>query len=163
MPVALPANQTQASLLLDDLGAIRQRADQLMARVSDDQTFSWQPHDGRAWSVGQCLDHLSQGNRAYLAGIRDALAHASRGPAAVTAPIRSTWCGRRFAASMVIRDAQTIDVNRPTFPNPFLPLVRLRVGTGFRILLAHMRRHIDQAQRVLDAHAQEHLKVNRRL
>jgi hypothetical protein len=41
-----------------------------------------------------------------------------------------------------------LDVNRATFVNPFLSWIRVRVGTGFRIIAAHDRRHLWQAARV---------------
>lgn len=47
-----------------------------------------------------------------------------------------------------IIDAAEIDVNRATFKNPFIPLVRVRVGTGFRVIAAHDRRHLWQAEQV---------------
>jgi hypothetical protein len=190
MVATAPANRTQTSPLVDELHAIRARASDLMARVASDEIFAWQPDQGRAWSVGQCLDHLVKTNRMYLASIRDALAHAPRASEAVTAPIRSTWIGRKFAAAMepgtrkmptlrklqpqlatnrarvwsdfvrgldeieaVLRDAETIDLNRVTFASPFFKLSRVRAGTGFRILLAHARRHLQQAERVLDTRA----------
>ena len=43
-----------------------------------------------------------------------------------------------------------LDVNRATFTNPFISWVKVRVGTGFRIMAAHDRRHLWQAKRVLD-------------
>ena len=187
MPEAAAANQTQASSLVGELRAIRDRADLLIARVPDDLVFAWQPANGRGWSVGQCLDHLSQGNRLYIANIRDALANAQREPEPVTAPIRSTWPGRKFIAMMepgtrkmkapkkiaprladnraqvwgefvrgldemeaILREADHVDLNRPTLPSPLFKLSRMRVGTAFRILFAHMRRHIRQAERVLE-------------
>lgn len=187
MPAASPVNGTQSASLLEELRAVRESADRLMARVADDLTFSWQPHDGRGWSVGQCLDHLSQTNRLYLASIRDALANAARHDTPVTAPIRSTWIGRWVAQKMepgsikmkapkrivprsatsrpqvwseftrgldeieaVIRDADRIDLNSATFPSPLFKFSRVRAGTGFRIMLAHLRRHIRQAERVLE-------------
>ncbi|HEX6322271.1 MAG TPA: DinB family protein [Vicinamibacterales bacterium] len=48
-----------------------------------------------------------------------------------------------------LKDAATIDLNRPTFASPFFRLSRVRAGTGFRILLAHMRRHLTQAETVV--------------
>lgn len=48
----------------------------------------------------------------------------------------------------LIVDAGEIDVNRAKFRNPFVPLVRVRVGTGLRIIAAHDRRHIWQAEQV---------------
>src|SRR5688572_14478645 len=192
MPGTSTATPTQASRLLDELRDIRERADRLIARIPDDQVFSWQPNDGRGWSVGQCLDHLSQTNRLYMASIRDALANAPRGEKPATAPIESSWFGRWFAQSMepgsmkmkapkkvvprsatsrqqvwtefargldelepIIRDADRIGLNRATFPSQLFEFSRVRVGTGFRIMLAHMRRHIRQAERVLETRAVE--------
>ena len=176
----------QTAGFLDELAAIRRRTHALLARVSDEQTFQWQPNEGRGWSVGQCLEHLNQMNRLYFGAMRRALAVAPREAAPVTAPVQSTWIGRRFAESMepgtmkmkaprqaapqaarpraqvesdflrgldeieaMLRDAATIDLNRPTFASPFLRFSRVRAGTGFRILLAHMRRHLHQAEQVL--------------
>lgn len=181
-------NATQISGLIDELNAIRKRADALLARITTDETFAWQPQEGRAWSVGQCLDHLSQTNRFYLAAIRDALAGGTRASSPVTSPIRSTLIGRWFARQMepgtrkmptlkklvphsaarraevvpefyrtldeaeaLLRDSETLDLNRHTFTSPFFKLSRVRAGTGFRILLAHLRRHLHQAENVLDA------------
>ena len=45
-----------------------------------------------------------------------------------------------------------VDLNRAAFPNPFVgPLVRVRAGTGLRIIAAHERRHVWQASRVADS------------
>ena len=48
-----------------------------------------------------------------------------------------------------VRAAADIDVNRATYMNPFLTFVRMRVGTGLRIITAHDRRHLWQAEQVL--------------
>lgn len=190
MPATATVNAPQTAAFLEELRAIRRRAEALLARVQDDAAFSWQPHDGRAWSVGQCLDHLNQTNRLYLSAIRDGLAGQPRAVAPVTAPVRSTWFGRWFAARMepgtrrmpaprkviprsaqrradvsaeffrtldeiqaVLEDAATIDLNRAAFPSPLFTLSRVRAGTGFRILLAHLRRHLAQAEKVVTQHA----------
>ncbi len=192
MPGTSAATSTQASRLLDEMRDIRERADRLIARIADDQVFSWQPHDGRGWSVGQCLDHLSQSNRLYLASIHEALANAPRAATPVTTPVASNWFGRKFIAMMepgsrrmrapkkivphaatsrtqvwaeftrgldemeaILRDAATIDLNGPRMPSPLFKFSSMGVGTAFRILLAHMRRHILQAERVLDTRAKE--------
>lgn len=47
-----------------------------------------------------------------------------------------------------VRAAADLDVNRVRFRNPFIRLIRVRVGSAFRILAAHDRRHIWQAQNV---------------
>jgi hypothetical protein len=48
----------------------------------------------------------------------------------------------------LIADAATIDTNRATFRNPFLPLINVRVSTGFNVIAAHDRRHLWQAEQV---------------
>lgn len=51
----------------------------------------------------------------------------------------------------MILDCADLDVNCATFANPFIPLVRVRVGTAFHIIAAHDRRHLWQAEQVRKA------------
>jgi DinB family protein len=51
-------------------------------------------------------------------------------------------------ARQLILDAATIDVNRATFQTPFFRFSRVRVATGLRVIVAHNRRHIWQAEQV---------------
>jgi hypothetical protein len=51
----------------------------------------------------------------------------------------------------MILESADIDANRATFTNPFISLVRVRVGTAFHIIAAHDRRHLWQAEQVLKA------------
>jgi len=44
-----------------------------------------------------------------------------------------------------------LDLNRIRFENPFLPVLRFTVATGFLILAAHGRRHLLQAKRVMQS------------
>ena len=44
-----------------------------------------------------------------------------------------------------------LDLARIRFPNPFVPLLRFSLASGFHILTAHARRHLWQARRVRDA------------
>jgi hypothetical protein len=48
----------------------------------------------------------------------------------------------------MLADAAAIDVNRATFRNPFIGLVRVKVATGFNVIAAHDRRHLWQAGQV---------------
>jgi hypothetical protein len=48
-----------------------------------------------------------------------------------------------------LRDAATIDANRATFANPFLKWVRVKVATGLKVIAAHDRRHLWQAEQVM--------------
>jgi hypothetical protein len=51
----------------------------------------------------------------------------------------------------LIADAADIDLNRATFQNPFIRVIRMRVATGLAILPAHDRRHLWQAEQVRTA------------
>jgi DinB superfamily len=48
----------------------------------------------------------------------------------------------------LIRRASAYDVNRIRFVNPFVPVIRFTVGTGFEVTCRHERRHLLQAGRV---------------
>lgn len=48
----------------------------------------------------------------------------------------------------LIERAQPYDVNRIRFANPFVPIIRFTVGTGFEIISKHEDRHLLQAERV---------------
>lgn len=50
---------------------------------------------------------------------------------------------RRF-----IDECVELDLNHVTFPNPFIPGVRMGVGTGLLVIAAHQRRQLWQAQNV---------------
>jgi len=51
----------------------------------------------------------------------------------------------------LVADCAEIDVNRATFKNPFVSALRVRVGTGLRVIPAHDRRHLWQAEQVKGA------------
>jgi hypothetical protein len=51
----------------------------------------------------------------------------------------------------VIREAAYLDLNRIRFRNPFIGFLRFTVGTGLLIITAHNRRHLWQAERVLES------------
>jgi hypothetical protein len=71
-------------------------------------------------------------------------------PAALKArdEVMADW--RRIQAEVrdLLREAAGTDLNRTRFVNPFVPLIRFSVGTGFRVIAAHERRHLWQAGRV---------------
>jgi hypothetical protein len=51
----------------------------------------------------------------------------------------------------IVRRASDYDVNRIRFRNPFVPVIRFTVGTGFELLARHEERHLLQAERVRQA------------
>ena len=54
----------------------------------------------------------------------------------------------------LIERAQPYDVNRVRFVNPFIPIIRFTVGTGFEIISKHEMRHLLQAEKVWQSWAQ---------
>ena len=48
----------------------------------------------------------------------------------------------------VIRACSDIDVNRTTFSNPVLPILKVKISTALHVLPAHDRRHLWQAEQV---------------
>lgn len=66
--------------------------------------------------------------------------------------VDATIFDRFVASNAQVRDAIALarqhDVNRVRFLNPFVPLIRFTVGTGFQIIARHNHRHLLQAERV---------------
>jgi hypothetical protein len=64
------------------------------------------------------------------------------------AEVTEEWQRAQSAVRDLLRAAAGIDLNSTRFVNPFIPLVRFSVGTGFQVIAAHQRRHLWQAGRV---------------
>jgi hypothetical protein len=62
--------------------------------------------------------------------------------------ILSQYCAAHDAIRRLVLDSADIDVNRAKYRNPFLKLVNFRVSTGLRVINAHDRRHLWQAEQV---------------
>jgi DinB superfamily len=171
--------------VLNQIDAADRAADDIVQGLRDTQ-FHWQPDDGRAWSIAQCLEHLANMNVLYGGAARTAVDHATSQGWRRTGPIASSKAGRWFIASQeppvkrklrspssvvpqstksraevmahyhdaharirqLIHDCADVDVNRATFQNPFLSLIKVRVGTALRIIASHDRRHLWQADQV---------------
>lgn len=171
--------------LVKELDAIDAHARTLVSGLCETR-FNWQPNAGRSWSVGQCLQHLTQTNHVYINAIRKGLdkARASGRSYRPIAPgffartflgvleppvrVRVKTTGKAQPPSQVRRDegldeflrsqddvrrliaeCATFDPNAARFPNPFLPGVNWTIGAGLRIIAAHDRRHLWQAEQVM--------------
>lgn len=66
----------------------------------------------------------------------------------VDASVLDRFLRSNEAARDLVRRASAYDVNRIRFVNPFVPILRLTVGTGLEIVWKHQRRHLLQADRV---------------
>jgi len=51
----------------------------------------------------------------------------------------------------LLAETAQLELNRIRFRNPFIPLLRFTVATGFLVMAAHGRRHLLQAERVTQA------------
>jgi hypothetical protein len=181
----MPTLPPDLQQLLDAIDAADRAGDAVTEGLTEEE-LHWQPHEGRAWSIAQCLDHLAVMNMFYSAAVRSGIEDGRRRNLRREGPSQPTFFGRRFIASMeppvrmktkapkvgrsptnkpreqllreyhaahdivrqLIVDAAEIDLNRATFQNPFIPIVRMRVGTGLAVLAAHDRRHLWQAEQV---------------
>lgn len=65
------------------------------------------------------------------------------------AEVGEEWTRIQGQLRDLLHEAAPLDLNRTRFVNPFLPLIRFSVGTGFLVLEAHERRHLWQARQVL--------------
>jgi hypothetical protein len=63
--------------LLDDLSRNEETVARLVAGLSEAQ-LKWQPDGGRAWSILQCLEHLTLSNRLYIDQMKPAVERAPR-------------------------------------------------------------------------------------
>jgi len=54
------------------------QATEMVASLSDAQV-NWQPHNGGAWSVAQCLEHMGATSIVYLEALREAAKRAKAG------------------------------------------------------------------------------------
>jgi hypothetical protein len=95
-PSDIPADLSQ---ITDALDAVDHDAGRLVADLDDTQ-LNWQPDDGRAWSIAQCLDHLTTTNGIYLDALRAGAARARSDDLARRGPIQPGWLSRLFIRAM---------------------------------------------------------------
>jgi hypothetical protein len=64
------------------------------------------------------------------------------------AEVMEEWRRAQTEVRDLLREAAGLDLNRTRFANPFIPLIRFSVGTGFRVIASHERRHLWQGEKV---------------
>jgi len=62
--------------------------------------------------------------------------------------VMAEWGRTQGEVKELLREAAGLDLNGTRFVNPFIPLVRFSIATGFQVIAAHERRHLWQAGRV---------------
>jgi hypothetical protein len=94
-----PATPEDLQSILDELARTEQAARKLVEGLSDAQ-LNWQPREGAAWSMAQCLDHLARINTGYAAAQRGAVSAVSPAAFRRRGPIRPGWPSRQFIRTM---------------------------------------------------------------
>ncbi|MBM3767238.1 MAG: DinB family protein [Acidobacteria bacterium] len=61
------------------------------------------------------------------------------------------FLGAQRAVVNLLNETKLLNLNGIRFKNPFAPLIRFSAGTGFLLIAAHNRRHIQQARRIADS------------
>lgn len=159
-------------------------SEKTFGRLNAEQ-INWKPN-AKAWSVGQCFEHLIVTNNLYFPNIQNVLDGKHRNnffskipfstdlvavlmknalnpkqkrkmktfkifePAASNIPetiIKDFHENQRKMISM-IEAAKDFDTNKIKIAEPLSPLLNLRLGDAFEILLMHEQRHFLQAERV---------------
>lgn len=65
-------------------------------------------------------------------------------------PDPETWSTLQNQFSECVAAAEGLDLRRLRLPSPAIPLLYISLGAWFEAILAHERRHLDQAERILD-------------
>jgi uncharacterized damage-inducible protein DinB len=115
-PSAVPSDLTA---ITDVLNAVDSDAGSLVADLDNEQ-FNWQPATG-AWSIAQCLDHLTRANSVYLDALRAGAASARSAHLERRGPIRPGLLSRLFIRAI----GPTMRMKMPA-PSKAVPAARLR-------------------------------------
>jgi hypothetical protein len=92
MDEQLPAD---VRMLRDQLDAAERDARALVAGLAEEQG-TWRPQPG-SWSITECLDHLTMGNRAYVRAMQESANRARARGRFRYRPVKPGWIGQLFA------------------------------------------------------------------
>lgn len=81
--------------IVDELNRLSKSFADLVLPLSPQQ-FHWQPQPGRAWSIGQCVDHLRLSNRVYVGALAAAAEKGRQVGRTRRDPLRPNPLGRWF-------------------------------------------------------------------
>jgi hypothetical protein len=122
----------------DQIRAIDVRLKAVCGTLTDSQ-LNWQPNQGAAWSIGQCVDHVTSTNRLYATALASAIDAA---PPAPTTEARPDLLGRGFI--WAIEPPVRMRVPAPAVVHPRSSLTRDEVVAGcvhsFEVLQALAQR-----------------------
>ena len=113
--------------LLTEIAAADDDARALVAGLSDQQA-NWQPDEGAAWSVAQCLDHLAKSNAVYTTHFLAVAERARAAGGGTFSGLRPTWAGRRFVKSLEPPPRQRTRTFKNLVPPSSIPVARALAG-----------------------------------
>jgi DinB superfamily len=116
--------------VLRELSQADRDAQDLVRGLSDAQ-LNWQPNGGKAWSVAQCLDHLTKANTVYTTAMRTAVSNRKPDVHAAESIIRPGWFESYF---IKILDAPP--KRRLKSPKKIVPSAKLNGGEVLRAFLS---------------------------
>jgi hypothetical protein len=121
-----------------------------MERAADGATAESHPRRGPiapGWFSRFFLRSLDPGSRRRIPAPRK-IVPTSAGDLATIWP---AYAQTHVRAVELAHRVAGLDLNDVRFPNPFIPIWKVSLGTGFTGLAVHERRHLGQAERVLKA------------
>jgi hypothetical protein len=128
---------TDLANLLRAIDEAEADATAVTAPLTDAQA-NWQPGEGAAWSVVQCLDHLAKSNAVYTTHFLAVAERARAAGGGTFQGLRPTWAGRWFVKSL----------EPPPRQKTRTWMVRMRLSTALLVIPAHDRRHLWQTRQV---------------
>jgi hypothetical protein len=104
--------------------------------------INWKP-SAEAWSVGQCFEHLIKTNALFY----PTLEKIERGEYKNSflenySPLSG------FFGNLLVKSLQK---DERKFKAPFMKLMTYKLADGFRVVVQHEKRHVRQAERVMQA------------
>lgn len=118
---------TDLANLLRAIAEAEADAAALTAPLTDAQA-NWQPGEGAAWSVAQCLDHLAKSNAVYTTHFLAVAEQARAAGGGTFQGLRPTWTGRRFVKSLEPPPRQKTRTFKNLVPPSSIPVAQSLAG-----------------------------------
>src|SRR5919112_472867 len=117
--------KNELDALVGELGAITSEAREVFGAL-DAAQLNWKPSAER-WSVGLCFDHLIKTNSTFFADMERVAAGTHKS---------SAWA--------------RVDLRRTMVTSPVAAVATYSLLDAYRIVVAHERKHFEQARRVTE-------------
>ena len=133
LPLAIPRDRQE---VLDELDRLERELAALVEPI-DDVRFNWRPDGGRAWSIGQCVEHLARTNAAYVEALARAIERAAKRTSKGGRPLEPGPFGGWFVRSMDEKSGRSFKAPGKIQPDSDCP--RASTLAGFAGVQAEVR------------------------